>query len=341
VLALIISGIVIGCIYALIAAGYIIVYRTTGILNFAQGSFVMLAGMSTSWLIRVEHWAYPLAALGGFLLTVAVGAAIWLLLMAPMLVRRIGLGIAVIATLVVSYAITNIVLIWQGPDPQSLPAIKPSFTFTIAGTRVQSGQLYVIIGMALILLALGLFLRYTRLGRATRACAANDETAQLLGISPIRVGGYAMSIAAGVGALGGLLIAPTQFTSASGAVALALYGFVAAVLGGFGRLAGGVVGGIAIGVLQQLVSRYISTAYSDAITFGILILVLVLRPQGLLGAPDPGRARRRRGSTTAATGAAAAEQPAAATPPVEQDVVARPGPTAASPTASDARVLGA
>src|SRR6185437_2802585 len=113
------------------------------------------------------------------------------------------------------------------------------------------------------------FLKYTPLGRATRASAADHETAQLLGISPVRVGGYAMCIAAAVGALGGLLITPIQFTSASGATSLALYGFVAAVLGGFGRLSGGVIGG--------------------------LIIVLLLRPQGLLGAPNYGRARRARG----------------------------------------------
>ena len=97
-LALVISGIVIGCVYALIAAGYAIVYRTTGVLNFAQGSFVMLSGMSCAWLITSEHWSYPLAALGGLALTVAAGAAIWLLLMAPMLIRRLGVGLAVIAT---------------------------------------------------------------------------------------------------------------------------------------------------------------------------------------------------------------------------------------------------
>src|SRR5690606_30950990 len=124
---------------------------------------------------------------------------------------------------------------------------------------------------------------------------ANQETALILGINPIRVGGYAMAIAAAVGALGGLLIAPIQYTAASGATILALYGFVAAVLGGFGRLAGGVLGGLVIGVLQELVARYISTAYSDAITFGILILVLILRPEGLLGEPNPGRSRRARG----------------------------------------------
>lgn len=294
-LALIISGIVIGCVYALIAAGYAIVYRTTGVLNFAQGSFVMLSGMACAWFISSEHWSYPLAALGGLVLTVVAGAAIWILLMAPMLVRRLGVGLAVIATLVVSYALTDAVLLWQGPNPQSLPAIQPTFEFTVGGTRISSGQVYVVIGMALILILLSAFLKYTPLGRATRASAADHETAQLLGISPVRVGGYAMCIAAVVGGLGGLLITPIQFTSASGATTLALYGFVAAVLGGFGRLSGGVIGGLVIGILQQLVSRYISTAYSDAITFGVLIVVLVLRPQGLLGLPDYGRARRSRG----------------------------------------------
>jgi branched-chain amino acid transport system permease protein len=293
-LALIISGIVIGCIYALIAAGYAIVYRTTGVLNFAQGSFVMLSGMGCAWLITARHWPYPLAALGGFALTVVAGAAIWMLVMAPMLVRRLGVGLAVIATLVVSYALTDAVLLWQGPNPQSLPAIQPAFQFTVGGTRISSGQVYVIAGMTAILVLLSAFLKYTPLGRATRASAADHETAQLLGISPVRVGGYAMCIAAAVGALGGLLITPIQFTAASGATSLALYGFVAAVLGGFGRLYGGVLGGLVIGVLQELVSRYISTAYSDAITFGVLIAVLLLRPQGLLGAPDYGKARRSR-----------------------------------------------
>ncbi len=300
-LALVISGIVIGCVYALIAAGYAIVYRTTGILNFAQGSFVMLSGMTCAWLIGSEHWSYPLAALGGLLLTMAVGAAIWLLLMAPMLVRRLGVGLAVIATLVVSYALTDAVLLWQGPNPQTLPAITPSFQFHLGATRVSSGQVYVIVGMALILLLLAAFLKYTPLGRATRASAADPEIAQLLGISPVRVGGYAMVIAATVGALGGLLITPIQFTSASGATQLALYGFVAAVLGGFGRLTGGVVGGLAIGILQEFVSRYISTAYADAIVFGVLLLVLILRPQGLLGEPDMGRAKRGRGKNTEST----------------------------------------
>jgi branched-chain amino acid transport system permease protein len=216
--------------------------------------------------------------------------------MAPMLVRRLGVGLAVIATLVVSYALTDAVLLWQGPNPQSLPAIRPAFQFTVGGTRVSSGQVYVIVGMTAILVLLSAFLKYTPLGRATRASAADHETAQLLGISPVRVGGYAMCIAAAVGALGGLLITPIQFTAASGATSLALYGFVAAVLGGFGRLYGGVLGGLVIGVLQELVSRYISTAYSDAITFGVLIAVLLLRPQGLLGAPDYGRSRRSRGA---------------------------------------------
>ena len=257
--------------------------------------------MGASWLMRDQHWSYPLAALGGFVLAVAVGAAIWILLMAPLLLRRIGLGIAVIATLVVSYAITNAVLLWQGPNPQSLPALSPSFAFTVDGTRINSGEIYVLVGMIIILTALAAFLKYTRLGRATRACAANGETAQLLGISPIRVGGYAMCISAAVGALGGLLITPIQFTSASGATQLALYGFVAAVLGGFGRLTGGVVGGLAIGILQEFVSRYISTAYSDAIVFGVLLLVLVLRPQGILGAPDMGRAKKSRSKTTPTT----------------------------------------
>lgn len=284
--ALIVTGVVLGCVYALIAAGYAIVHRTTGVLNFAQGAFVMLSGMGTVWFLNVAHLPYILAAAGGLVLSVAAGALVWMALLAPLLVRRIGIGIAVIATLIASYAFSDAVLLWQGPNPQVLPPIQPHFLVVVAGTRIDSGQIYVVVGMILLLLAVAAFLRHTPLGRQTRACAANRETAELLGISPIRVGGYAMCISAAVGAVGGLLVTPIQFTAASGATELALYGFVAAVLGGFGRMDGAVVGGIAIGLVQELTARYMSTAFTDAITFGILMLILIVRPEGILGDVD-------------------------------------------------------
>lgn len=284
--ALIVTGVVLGCVYALIAAGYAIVHRTTGVLNFTQGAFVMLSGMGTVWFLKVAHLPYILAAAGGLLLSVAAGALVWVALLAPLLVRRIGIGIAVISTLIASYAFSDAVLLWQGPNPQVLPQIQPSFVVVVGGTRIGSGQIYVVLGMIALLTAVGVFLRRTPLGRQTRACAADRETAQLLGISPIRVGGYAMCISAAVGAVGGLLVTPIQFTAASGATELALYGFVAAVLGGFGRMDGAVVGGIAIGLIQELTARYLATAFTDAITFGILMLILIVRPEGILGGVD-------------------------------------------------------
>lgn len=316
---LIVSGIVIGSVYCLVAAGYALVYRTTGILNLVQGSFVMLSGMICSWCITAKHLSYPLAALIGLVGTMLVGLACWVFVLSPMLIRRIYFG-TVLATLVMSQLIGNGVTKWQGPNPVFTPNIQPYFTFKFLGTTINSDQLYVVLGMIVLLLGLGSFMRYTSLGRATRACAANREVAQLMGIKPIQVGGIAMVICAFMGGAAGLLLAPLLPDSASGGTAITLYGFVAAVIGGFGRFGGGLVGGILLGILQEFVARYISALYSDAIVFTILILMLVFRPEGIFGefnsTKQRGRSARRRQISTS---------PAEARRPTNEGTGAVPG----------------
>ena len=282
---LIVAGLAIGCVYALVATGFVLVYRTTGILNFTQGSFVMLSGMTASWLITNEHWAYLPADLGAVVFTIITSIVLWFAVLTPLILRRI-FGAAVLATLVASYIYQDAVLRWQGPNPVFLPVIQPTFQIRLFSSNISSGQVYVVLGTLVLIVLLALFLKFTSLGRATRACASNRETAQLLGISPITVGGIAMGICALIGAVSGLLITPILPDAASGGTEIALYGFVAAVFGGFGRLTGALLGGLTIGVVQEFVTRYVSGLYVDAIVFMTLLPILLVRSVLAPGAND-------------------------------------------------------
>jgi len=135
----------------------------------------------------------------------------------------------------------------------------------------------------LLILLCGATLRYTMLGRAMRACAASRETSELLGIVPERIGAIAFTATAALGGLGGALITPAQFTSSDAGLAYGVFGFVAAVLGGFGSLVGALIGGLLLGVIDAAVGRYISSNYQTVISFGILLALLAFRPQGIVG----------------------------------------------------------
>jgi branched-chain amino acid transport system permease protein len=132
------------------------------------------------------------------------------------------------------------------------------------------------------IIAIAAALQQSNIGRAMRACAANTQTSQLLGIAPRRVGAAAMIFTAGLAGLAGVVFTPVQYTDYSSALNFGIYGFVAATIGSFGDLWGALLGGILLGLVTQLTGRYISTNYELVIAFAILLVLLVLRPQGLL-----------------------------------------------------------
>ena len=134
-----------------------------------------------------------------------------------------------------------------------------------------------------LILACGAVLRFTALGCAMRAVAASRETSELLGIAPERIGAIAFTATAALGGLGGALITPAQFTSCDAGLAYGVFGFVAAVLGGFGSLVGALIGGLLLGVIDAAVGRYISSNYQTVISFAILLALRAFRPQGLVG----------------------------------------------------------
>lgn len=277
-------GIATGCVYALVAVGYSLVYRTTDIVNFAQGGFVMVGGIAT-----YEFWApgglpYPVAIILSVFTAAMGGALLWTLVVLPLWRRRTPSYVVLLATIVVGAILSDAGLRVFGSTPETLPAWAGSTTVDIAGNRIEGQYLIITLATVAIMLILGIVLKATRLGREMRACAASRSTSQLLGISPERIGAIAIVGTAAIAGFGGAMIAPAQFTSATVALTYGVSGFIAAVLGGFGSMPGALVGGVLLGLVETAVGRYVSTSYETVIAFGLLLVLLAVRPQGIIGA---------------------------------------------------------
>lgn len=277
------AGIATGCVYALVALGFSLIYRTTGIVNFAQGGYVMLGGMGTYFGLSVLGLPYPLAALTGIAIATATGLVLWTFVVQPLWRRRAPSYVVVLATLVFVALVSDVVAKTLGTNPQTLPEWLPGFHLAFGGSGISGQYLWVVLVSLALIGASGAVLRWSTLGKQMRACAANRETSELLGINPEFVGLIAVVGTALLGGIGGVVNAPAQFTSFQAALVYGIYGFVAAVLGGFGSLWGALAGGILVGLLQAYVGRYVSTTYETFIAFGVLLVFLALRPQGILG----------------------------------------------------------
>jgi branched-chain amino acid transport system permease protein len=281
----VLAGIVAGAIYALIAAGFVLIYQVTGLINFAQGEFAMVGAMTAASLAATGM--PPLAAAGIAVLAAAlVGALCYLLAIRP---ARAATGVTLIfITLGLDVALRGAGLFVWGTNPYALEAFSRGRAITIFGGVLQPQALWVLGTDLLVFAALYLFFRYTYAGTAVRAAVANPPIASTFGI-PLRTFAFWSFIAAAaIGGLGGVMVAPiTQATYEMG-LALGLAGFVAAVLGGLDSLPGALLGGFVLGIVQKVAGGLLSTGWEEGIGFLILVLVLVLRPQGLLG-----RAARR------------------------------------------------
>lgn len=278
-----VAGLASGCVYALVAVGFSLIYRTTGIVNFAQGSFVMVGGMFAYAFLDRGHLPYALDVVLAVASTGLLGLVVWIAVVLPLWKRGSASYVIILATLVFGSLVADVVFHTLGSEPHTLPAWISGFSVPIGRISV-NGQYVLVVGVTvLLMIGLSILLSRTMLGRAMRACAASRDTSSLLGISPERVGAVAMVLAAVLGGIGGALITPAQFTSWDAALPYGVYGFVAAVLGGFGSLGGSLLGGLLVGLIEALTARYVSSSYGTVMAFGMLLTLLFVRPQGLIG----------------------------------------------------------
>jgi branched-chain amino acid transport system permease protein len=283
-----VNGLSLGSIYALIALGYTMVYGVLRLINFAHGDVYMVGAYAGYFLSRKLQGSEPslvsalLVMLGSMIACAFLGILIERLAYRP--VRREARLTLLITAIGVSLFIENVAQLVFGPDPKFFPSLAPRADFIVAGVRLTSEQITVIVVSFLLMLLLRFFIMNTRTGKAMRAVSFSLDAARLMGISTDWIISVTFALGSALAAAAGVLIG-MQIPKIDPLMGI-MYGlkaFVAAVLGGIGSIPGAVLGGLLIGTSEVMVVGYLSSTYREAIAFAILILVLILRPQGLLG----------------------------------------------------------
>ncbi|MBW2618396.1 MAG: branched-chain amino acid ABC transporter permease [Deltaproteobacteria bacterium] len=292
ILQFFVVGLSMGAVYALIALGFMTIFRASNIVNFAQGEFVMVGALLTNVFLITFHLPYLLSAVLAVMGVVLIGVALQRMVIHP--IRRASVLIMIMGTLGASIIISSIpVPLSQIPgmtylrDPFILPKITTHLeALEIAGVRVSFQRIWVVGTSLIFLVLLYLFSNYTRTGRAMEASATDPLGARLAGIRIQRMVLYSFVISAAVGAVGGILVTPIANMRYDSGVILALKGFVAAVLGGWGKNSGAVLGGFLLGVIEALcvgLIPEIGSRYQQMWAFLILLIILYFRPRGILG----------------------------------------------------------
>ena len=277
------SGITKGSIYAVVAIGFNLIYSATGVINFAQGEFVMLGGMVAVTLAL--YVPLPVAVTGAVVIVALVGCLLELTLFRRL--QRHSILHLVIITIGLSIVIQEAALhIWD-EKVRSLPYFSGNEISSIRflGAAISPQVLWVLGTLAAVVAALHFFLRYTLRGRALRACSSNPEAAMLAGINIANMRTLSFGLSAALGALAGCVISPITMTHYEMGAPLAIKGFAAAILGGLGNPMAAVAGGLLVGILEAASVSRLPAVYNDVAAFAVLLLVLFVRPQGLFGAP--------------------------------------------------------
>ena len=277
-----ISGLSLGSIYALIALGYTMVYGIAKMLNFAHGDIIMVGAYAVITAVFTMGLPPFIAILISIALCALLGIVIEFLAYRPL---RQAQPLAVLITAIgVSYLLQNLALLIYGSEQKAFPTIVALPTVHIGGVYIDGITLATLVVTAVIMVALSLFINKTRMGKAMRAVSEDKEAAELMGISVNRTITVTFAIGSALAGVAAVFYgaAYTYIRPTTGAMP-GIKAFTAAVFGGIGSIPGAMLGGILLGVIEQLSKTYISTLWADAIVFGVLVVVLVVKPTGLLG----------------------------------------------------------
>lgn len=280
-----INGLNQGAIYALIALGYTMVYGIIRMINFAHGDFIMVGAYTLFYTIplMIAHgmpaWLSVLVAV---VICVCVGVAVEIIAYRP--VRGAGSMSALITALAMSVFLENLAMVLFGANPKSVPAIFDLPSVEFLGAKLQCKYLLTIgIGL-LMMVALQLFVKKTKLGKAMRAVPQDKEASTLMGINVNKIITITFAIGSGLAAVAALMYCSTypRCTTDMGSI-MGIKAFIAAVLGGIGIIPGAMLGGIIVGLVEIFVKVYIAPGWYEAITYSLLIVVLLVKPSGILG----------------------------------------------------------
>ena len=294
-----------GAIFALVALGFSLVYRVTGVINLSQGAFCVV-GALVAYTMQVQ-WGWPAAAavLGAVFATAGGGAVLGAAAFVPGLSRLSNSNMLMLTAGLLTLLEGLVLVVW-GSQPYALPAFSGERPLALGGVLVPSQGPWVLGALGLTIVGLWWLLARTGFGQALRACAENPQAARLMGIGVPGMMLFSFTLAAGLGALGGIVIAPATSLQFDAGRLFTVSGFIAVAIGGIGSLPGAVAGGLLLGIAQQMATAYVSSLFSSALALGLLLLVLVVRPGGLLAG---GAARREDVRTEARVTSHAARLP--------------------------------
>ena len=278
------TGITIGAIYGMVALGFNIIYSATGIINLAQGEFVMLGGMMMVYLTAIIKLPMVVSFFLSILIVTAIGAAFERVAIHPL--KNPSVLTLIIITVAASILFKGGAMFAWGKHTFSLPPFSGEKPISVLGATILPQTLWILGIMGATVALLIFFFGFTLTGKAMKACAANRTAASLVGINVKTMVLLSFALSAGIGATAGIIITPTALMNYDRGTMLAVKGFSVAVLGGLGSNVGAVVAGFIIGIMESLGAGFISSGYKDAIALVVLLLVLFIRPSGLLGSRE-------------------------------------------------------
>lgn len=271
------TGLSVGLVYGVVGAGFVIVHRLTGMVNFAQGELAMVGGFGAVVAARVL--SPELSALVGALIGAVTGLLLYAFVVHPL--RRHGLLVQTIATLAAALVLRSLAQLLFGSQPYPLAPFSDGGPLRVAGASIAYQTLWLLGLTVALYVALTLFFDRSMTGRAMSACAINRYAAGVVGINVVAMAAIAFVVSGAITGLAGAVAAPVAFASAASGLGLALKGFVAAILGGFDKIGLAIVGGVLVGFVESFAASTISTAYQEVIVLGLLLVLLVARPSGL------------------------------------------------------------
>lgn len=278
IIQLIFSGLTIGSIYALIAIGFVITYNITGVLNFAQGEFAMLGAFICISLVSLGIPQF-FSIFFTVIIVFMIGALFERAAIYP--ARHSSIPTMIIITIAVSIALRGIALFIWGTEPRTLPSFTAGKPINLLGAVIQPQSLWAI-GISIIsLIFMYVFFEKTFTGKAMTACVVNEFASRLMGIRPDRMSLVSVSLSASLGAIGGIIIAPISGASYNMGLMLGMKAFIAAVIGGLSNAPAAIAGAMLIGLLESFTEGLWTSGYKDAVSFGVLLLVLIFLPNGI------------------------------------------------------------
>ncbi|HEY3460091.1 MAG TPA: branched-chain amino acid ABC transporter permease [Casimicrobiaceae bacterium] len=278
---LVVSGVAAGTIYGVAALGFTLLWQASGTINFAQGEFVMVPAFAMLFFLALGAPLWVAFVATCVLSMLVLGGAFKRIIVDPLL--RHGVIPLVIATLGLSVFMKQGVKAGIGAMPQPFPSIFPSGQFALGGINVSFADVGTLVLAGGIVLGLQAFLDRTMTGRAMQACAQNGEAARVLGIDVRRMTLYVFLINAVLAVVAAMLVTPSYLAKFDMGETIGLKAFFAAIIGGFNQTRGALLGGVLIGVLENLVGFYVTPAYKEGVALVVFLLVILLRPEGLLG----------------------------------------------------------